>query len=299
MKPGKKSIGAIWVVAVLGSLYLVQYQVTAQTPQMQNSRRDPGTAITGLTQDFPDRPQASQDVIDRGKTTFAVSCAFCHGSDAKGGEVGPNLLRSAVVLEDKNGELIAPIVHGGRAQQGMPRVDLTDAQIGDVAAWLHHFNATGKTVMYHDEINILTGNAKAGETCFQKTCASCHSATGDLAGIGARIAIPKTLQQTWLLPGGEGNGTGKYSAATLGLHIPPVTVTVTLANGKKITGDLVSVSDFYVGLTTEAGGPQGFRRDGDIPKVEIHDPLAPHRELLQKLNDKEIHDVTAYLVTLK
>ncbi len=76
-------------------------------------------------------------------------------------------------------------------------------------------------------------------------------------------------------------------------------MTVTLPNGKKIEGNLVSISDFYVGLTNETDGPQGFRRDGDIPKVEIHDPLAPHRELLQKICDKDVHDVTAYLVTLK
>jgi cytochrome c oxidase cbb3-type subunit III len=281
-------------------VYLLPYRVTAQNPpppQTPNGR--PGTiAIKGQTRDFPDRPKAPQDVIDRGKTTFAVSCAFCHGSDARGGEVGPNLLRSAVVLQDQNGELIAPIVHGGRAQQGMPRVDITDVQIVEVAAWLHHFNASGKTVMYQGEINIVTGNAKAGESYFQKTCASCHSATGDLAGIGSRIVDPKALQQTWILPGGGGRG-GKYSAASLGLHIPPVTVTVTSANGQKVTGDLISISDFYVGLTSEAGGPQGFRRDGDVPKVEIHDPLAAHRELLQKLRDKDIHDVTAYLVTLK
>jgi cytochrome c oxidase cbb3-type subunit 3 len=229
-----------------------------------------------------------------------VSCSFCHGSDARGGEVGPNLLRSAVVLQDQNGELIAPIVHGGRAEQGMPRVDITDEQIKEVAAWLHHFNATGKTVMYNSaEINIVTGNAEAGAAYFQKTCASCHSATVDLAGIGSRITEPKTLQQTWLLPGGGGGGSGRYSAKALGLHVPPITVTVTLPNGKKIEGNLVSISDFYVGLTNETDGPQGFRREGDIPKVEIHDPLAPHRELVQKIADKDVHDVTAYLVTLK
>jgi cytochrome c oxidase cbb3-type subunit 3 len=297
-KRGKKPTGAIWLAALLGSLFLVQSQVTAQN---QNGRKDPGTiAIKGQTLDFPDRPKYPQEVIDRGKTTYGVSCSFCHGSDARGGEVGPNLLRSAVVLQDQNGELIAPIVHGGRAQQGMPRVDITDEQIKEVAAWLHHFNATGKTVMYDSaEISILTGNAEAGAAYFQKTCASCHSATGDLAGIGSRITEPKTLQQTWLLPGGEGGGSGRYSAKALGLHVPPITVTVTLPNGKKIEGNLVSISDFYVGLTNETDGPQGFRRDGDIPKVEIHDPLAPHRELVQKIADKDVHDMTAYLVTLK
>jgi cytochrome c oxidase cbb3-type subunit 3 len=294
----KKSTGAIFLAVLLGSLFLVQLQMTAQN---QSGRKDTGTiAIKGQTLDFPDRPKYPQEVIDRGKTTYGVSCSFCHGSDARGGEVGPNLLRSAVVLQDQNGELIAPIVHGGRAQQGMPRVDITDEQISEVAAWLHHFNATGKTVMYNSaEINIVTGNAQAGEAYFQKTCASCHSSTGDLAGIGSRITEPKILQQTWLLPGGEGGHSGRYSAQVLGLHIPPITVTVTLPNGKKIEGYLVSISDFYVGLTNETCGPQGFRRDGDIPKVEIHDPLAPHRELLEKIADKDVHDVTAYLVTLK
>jgi cytochrome c oxidase cbb3-type subunit 3 len=296
LKRGKKPTGAIWLAALLSSLFLAQFQMTAQN---QNGRK--GTiAIQGQTLDFPDRPKYPQEVIDRGKTTYGVSCSFCHGSDARGGEVGPNLLRSAVVLQDQNGELIAPIIHGGRAQQGMPRVDITDEQIKEVAAWLHHFNATGKTVMYNSaEISILTGNAEAGAGYFQKTCASCHSATGDLAGIGSRIAEPKTLQQTWLLPGGEGGGSGRYSAKALGLHLPPITVTVTLPNGKKVEGNLVSISDFYVGLSNETDGPQGFRRDGDIPKVEIHDPLAPHRELLQKIADKDVHDVTAYLVTLK
>ena len=288
----------IWLVAPLGLLLLVPFQLTAQN---QSGRKDPGTiAIKGQTLDFPDRPKYPQEMIDRGKTTYGVSCSFCHGSDARGGEVGPNLLRSAVVLQDQNGELIAPIVHGGRAQQGMPRVDITDEQIKEVAAWLHHFNATGKTVMYNSaEINILTGNAKAGAAYFQKTCAFCHSATGDLARIGSRIAEPKTLQQTWLLPGGEGGRSGRYSAKTLGLHIPPITVTVTLPGGKKVEGDLVSISDFYVGLTNETGGPQGFRRDGDVPNVAIHDALAPHRELLQTIADKDVHDVTAYLVTLQ
>jgi len=136
----------------------------------------------------------------------------------------------------------------------MPRVDLTDAQIGDVAAWLHHFNATGKTVMYHDEINILTGNAKAGETCFQKTCASCHSATGDLAGIGARIAIPRRSSRPGCYPVAKAMALANIPRLLLDC------ISLCYRYGDfsqwqgRLTGDLVSVSDFYVGLTTEAGG---------------------------------------------
>jgi cytochrome c oxidase cbb3-type subunit 3 len=302
LKPGNRSTDFILLGIFLGCLYLVENQVVAQNPtapQAPTANAAGGAAPVAQPRAYPIHPKAPQDVLNRGKATFGVSCAFCHGSDARGGEVGPNLMRSAVVLEDQNGELIAPIVHGGRAAQGMPRVDITDAQILDVAAWLHDFNPIGKGVQFNEVINIVTGDAKAGEVYFKKTCGSCHSATGDLAGIGSRIATPKTLQQTWLLPGGGGRAPGAYSAAQLGLHIPPATVTVTLANGKKVTGNLVDVSDFYVGLTTADGGLQGFRRDGDSPKVELHDPIAAHRELIQKYTDKDIHNVTAYLVTLK
>jgi cytochrome c oxidase cbb3-type subunit 3 len=246
---------------------------------------------------YPARPKAPQEVLDRGKGTFGVNCAFCHGSDAGGGEVGPNLLRSSVVLEDQSGELIAPIVHGARVDRGMPRIDLTDAQISDVAAWLHSLRVASRTAA-DETINIVVGDPSAGEVAFQKTCSSCHSVTGDLKGFASKMANPKTLQQTWMLPGGGGRG-GFGAGAPSPLHVPPTTVTVTLPGGQKVTGKLGRIDDFYVGLTEADGTVQGFSRMGDVPKVEIHDPLAPHRELLRTYTDKQIHDITAYLVTLK
>ncbi len=252
-------------------------------------------------QAYPDRPKAPQDVINRGKATYGVSCAFCHGSDAAGGESGPSLIISGVVLKDHSGELIAPIVHGGRIDKGMPRIEITDAQITDVAAWLHSLKVASRTDPNENNINIVRGDAKAGEVYFQKTCASCHSTTGDLKGFAARMPDSKTLQQTWLLPGG-GGGRGQVSASAkqlYGLHAPPVTVTVTLPNGSKVDGTMTKIDDFFVGLVQPDGMLRGFERKGDLPKVEIHDPLAPHRELLPKYQDKDIHDLTAYLVTLK
>jgi cytochrome c oxidase cbb3-type subunit III len=250
-------------------------------------------------QPYPERPKAPQDVLDRGRATFGVSCAFCHGSDGGGGEMGPNLLRSGVVLNDNAGELIAPIVHGGRIDKGMPRVDITDAQVSDIAAWLHSLKVASRTDPNENNINIVTGDAKAGEAYFQKTCASCHSVTGDLQGFAAKMPNPKALQQTWMLPdGGGGRGPGPANRVP-GLHIPPTTVTVTLASGKTCTGVMTRIDDFFVGLTEVDGTVHGFSRAGNVPKVEIHDPLAPHRELLRKYQDKDIHDLTAYLVTLK
>jgi cytochrome c oxidase cbb3-type subunit 3 len=265
------------------------YVAQAQTPAAQTRQTRP--------QAYPDRPKAPQQVLDRGKATYGVSCAFCHGSDALGGEIGPNLLRSSIVMQDQSGELIAPIVHGARADKGMPRIDLTDAQITDVAAWLHSIRVASRTDPNENNIDIVRGDAKAGEAYFQKTCASCHSVTGDLKGFAAKMPTHKVLQQTWLLPDG---GRGGVTASQVpGLHVPPTTVTVTLPTGEKINGVMTRIDDFYVGLKQEDGTSRGFSRMGNVPKVEIHDSLAAHRELLRKYTDKEIHDVTAYLVSLK
>jgi cytochrome c oxidase cbb3-type subunit III len=287
---------------VPGLVYLIHAQ-TAQT-STQTGQQTPhvrGAAAEAPSQRsaYPDRPGAPQDILDRGKAVYGVNCAFCHGSDAAGGEVGPNLLRSGVVLDDQNGELIAPIVHGARVNKGMPHIDITDAQITDIATWLHSLKVVSFTVPPEVPINIVTGNATAGQTFFQKTCASCHSVTGDLKGLATRIPDPRALQQAWLLPGGGGGRRpNKSQASTPGLHVPPTSVTVILPDGQEVEGELTRIDDFYVGLKKGDGTLLGFTRS-DNTKVELHDPLAPHRELLRTYTDKNIHDVTAYLVTIK
>jgi small nuclear ribonucleoprotein (snRNP)-like protein len=140
---------------------------------------------------------------------------------------------------------------------------------------------------------IVVGDAAAGETYFKAKCASCHSVTGDLKGIGAKFADPRALQQMFVMPGGGGRGGGPQA------NVPPTTVTVTLATGKKAEGRLVRIDDFIVTLTDSEGTQQTFRRDGDRPKVEVHDPLQPHKDLLRVYSDKDIHNLTAYLVIVK
>jgi mono/diheme cytochrome c family protein len=237
---------------------------------------------------YPDRPPADPAAVDRGKALYGVHCNFCHGSDARGGEGGPNLLRSELVLNDQKGELIATVVQKGRGE--MPAIDLTAAQVADVAAYVHSFRVGGYDISRMTPPSIVVGDPKAGEAYFKATCAGCHSVTTDLKGIGARVGDPKQLQNGWLMPGGRGGGPW---------HVPPTTVTVTLAGGQKAEGTLGRIDDFIVTLTEADGTARTFRRDGDSPKVEIHDPLQPHKQLLPKYTDKDIHDLTAYLVTVK
>jgi len=249
---------------------------------------------------YPQHPPADAASVERGRALYGVNCAFCHGSDARGGEGGPNLLRAQIVLNDKNGESIAPVVQNGRPDAGMPKIDLSMAQIADVAAFVHSFRVGGYDISRNPPPSVLVGDAKAGEAYFQLQCASCHAVTGDLKGIGARFDDPKLLQNFFVMPGGGRGGFGGGGAGgTAPSTIPPATVTVTLAGNRKVEGRLGRIDDFIVTLTQADGAPRTFRRDGDTPKVEIHDPLAPHRELLKVYTDKDIHNLTAYLVTVK
>lgn len=213
--------------------------------------------------------------------------------DARGGSGGINLIRAAMVLNDKNGELIGQAVREGRS--GMPKFDLSDTQVSDMAAFIHSFKVGGYDVSRMTPTTIVTGDPKLGAAYFEKTCAGCHSVSGaqkgSLQGIATRINDPKALQQTWLMPGSGGRG-GTAS------RVSPTTVTVT--QGAKIyNGRLLRIDDFFVSLTEDDGTQRSFTRDGETPNVELHDPLAGHRKLLPAYTDDDIHNLTAYLVTVK
>jgi cytochrome c oxidase cbb3-type subunit III len=258
------------------------------------------------------RPPGDPVVIARGKQLFEVNCRLCHGADLRGGDMGGvNLLRSNLVLTDQHGELILPVVHNGRQTPGMPPMppfpQIPDDDVKAIAEYIHSVAATmrgqGNPPPGSEPVvlNIVVGDANAGKTYFQAKCASCHSPTGDLQGIGMRYADPVQLQNSWVAGGGGRGGRGRGAAAPGGgaARGRELTVTVTQASGQKVEGRLDRLDDFLVVLTPADGVQRSFRRDGDVPKVELHDPLAGHKQLLPVYTDKDIHDVTAYLVTLK
>jgi mono/diheme cytochrome c family protein len=276
-------------LALLACVPFWTVSANAQPPARGGAATGPGRGSA-----FGERPPADPAAVERGKGLFTTRCGFCHGPDARGGEDGPNLLRSELVLDDKNGESIGTVVKQGRPGTEMPAFDFTDAQISDIAAYIHSFHVGGRDTIRKAPPSIVVGDATAGAAYFQAKCAACHSATGDLNGIASRISDPKTLQQAWLMPGGRG-GRGAAPPAEL----KPVTVTVTLNSGEKFEGRLKRIDDFTVSLIDHDGMLRTFPRDGDRPKVQVHDPLDAHRELLAGYTDKDIHDLTAYMVTLK
>jgi cytochrome c oxidase cbb3-type subunit 3 len=272
---------------------------TPQPPAGRGQGRGRGAATFPAQQRQPGDPA----VIDRGKAVYTVNCAACHGMDLRGGVTGgPNLLRSPVVLNDQAGELIHPIVRGARAERGMPALPLSDDDIKAVAEYIHSVMSTARNQGAPPESdtpppNALVGDAAAGQKYFAAKCSGCHSPSGDLQGIGTRLPEAKMLQNHWLTGGAAGRG-GRGRGA--GPAPPkPITVVVTLPSGEKAEGALVRIDDFLVTVRQADGTVRSIRRDGNVPKVDITDPLHAHRALLAEYSDKDMHDVTAYLATLK
>ena len=273
--------------AAVGTTLLVW--ITASTVPMSRHVVAAGQAVNQA---------ATPTIINAGRDTFATNCSFCHGVDARGGaEGGPDLTLSALVNSDTTGQQLLEFLKVGRPPR-MPSFNLPDAQVMDVMAFLRAqiaYNANGHS---GDPRAILVGDATAGQAYFNGPgkCAGCHSITGDLKGVGSKYD-PITLQGRMVLPRAHGGYPGppdpKYPLDA------PRTVTVTPPSGQPISGELIRVSDYDVTLKDSTGARRTFARDGDTPKVVIKDPAQAHVDMLPKLTNKTMHDLTAYLVTLK
>jgi cytochrome c oxidase cbb3-type subunit 3 len=228
--------------------------------------------------------KANLETVETGRKEFEKACGFCHGPDATG-RSGPDLIRSAAVNHDQNGDQIGPVIRNGRPDKGMPPMSMSDAQIAQITAFLHarvkQGMASNKLPKDYPEEKLLTGNAGAGKTYFNGAggCASCHSPTGDLAGVAKKYS-PLELQARFLYPAGK-----------------KATATVTTASGAKVTGAVLMMDEFHVAVRDSSGWYHSWELGG--VKVQVKDPLEAHRKLLPKYTDKDMHDVFAYLETLK
>jgi cytochrome c oxidase cbb3-type subunit 3 len=227
----------------------------------------------------------AQTPAERGGPVFLQQCAFCHGRDAAGGEEGPDLTRSKLVAADAGGDKIAPVVREGRPEKGMPRFVLSEADMTAVVAFIHDQKTKAEAQVGKrrgvEVADLQTGNVEAGKAYFNGAgkCASCHSPAGDLAGVAKRFEGLK-LEERMLYPKGA-----------------KAKVTVTLASGERITGELVYHDEFNIGLRDSA------RRYRSWPtskvKFSIDAPADAHADLLAKYTDDDIHNLMAYLQTLR
>ena len=243
---------------------------------------------------------AATSPIDKGRDTFVTNCSFCHGSDARGGaEGGPNLTRSALVNADMSGQQLIAFLRVGRPPR-MPPFNLPDARVTEITAFLRSQIDANAHGLGGDPRAILVGDAKQGEAYFNGAggCSRCHSVTGDLKGIGSKYdAI--VLQGRIVLPRAQGSYPGFSWNVEPHKGDAPRRVTVTQASGQTIEGQIVTISDYDISLRDATGALHTFTRDGDVPKVVIHDPLQAHIDMIPKLTDTNMHNLTAYLVTVK
>jgi cytochrome c oxidase cbb3-type subunit III len=232
---------------------------------------------------------------ERGQKTYAAECVTCHGPSARGTDnPATNLIRSPLVLRDRYGSSIGPLLRKGHPMQtGAPSASLTDQQITDLSHFIwDRINDTLQGSPAYQPKDVLTGDPKAGQAYFagEGRCGQCHSPTGDLAGYGSRHN-PVDIQQRFVFPeanaGRGGRGTRK-----------PATVTVTPPDGAPVSGVLVLLDDFHVALRDDSGQYRSWARTPAMQVVKS-DPYAYHVELLERLTDKAMHDVVAYLETLK
>jgi cytochrome c oxidase cbb3-type subunit 3 len=250
----------------------------AQTPSVQS----PGTVKKSDTAESESYPDA---LVQSGTALFRQDCAFCHGRNAGGGESGPDLTRSKLVTADVNGDKIGPVIRSGRPDKGMPPFDRSDEQIASLVAFIH---TQQKLALQKkggrkgvDASDLQTGNSDAGKKYFDGAggCAACHSPTGDLAGIASRFEGLQ-LEEQMLYP--------KKAKSR---------VTVTLSSGQSITGTVEYLDEFTVGLFDPAGVYRSWRTQ-DV-KYKVDAPVNAHVELFSKYTDADIHNLMAYLQTLR
>lgn len=247
------------------------------------------------------QPAPAAAAVARGRQTMATYCAACHGPEGRGGVEGAtDLSRSPIVQAADGGRQLAEFLKVGRPERRMPPVPLPDPDVADLHAFLRSIvpppgRGGGRAVI----TAVVVGDAKAGEAHFNGAggCRTCHSATGDFKGIGTRLTAA-AIQGRLVLPRGNGDYPPSFNS-------PPDpkdaarTVTVTQPSGETISGTLMWITDFTVTLRDGSGTRRTFVRDGDVPRVEVKDPLQWHLDNLRTLTDKNMHDLTAYLVTLK
>lgn len=284
------------VLSILGSAMLAAGVVIAQAPTGTAVRKGPPRS-TDPSQSPAARPrpkQTSNEIypaaeVQAGEQRFVSQCGFCHGRDAAGGESGPDLTRSQLVAEDTHGDKIGPVLRAGRPDAGMPAFRMDDQELNAVVAFIHtqttKFATLGGGRRSVEPADLATGNAEDGRAYFNGTggCSACHSPAGDLAGIASRYP-GLVLLQRMLYPSGQP------------APAPPKAI-FTLPSGQTITAPLVAEDEFDVIVLDPLGKRQTYPKDA--VNVKIDDPMSAHFAQLGRYTDADMHNVYAYLATLK
>lgn len=279
-------------LAAFAALISSQEATTSAKNGAAQSQGQPSNANTTPEQRAADTreflglgPAPDKAAVARGAPLFLRNCAFCHGPAARGAE-GPSLITSDLVLGDDHGEHLVLFLKNGRPEKGMPAFStMSEAQLKDITEFVHQqVEDVANRGAYH-VLNILVGNVEKGRVYVEANCKACHS-TASFAHIASKYRSPDQLQRGWIWPSRPANGS------------LAVTATVQTANGDPILGRVTELSDFRITLVDHAGQQHVIDRRPGVD-VKINDPLAAHQAMIMTLRNNDMHDVTAYLETLK
>jgi cytochrome c oxidase cbb3-type subunit III len=271
---------------------------TAGRGAAPGGQRGGGRAMSPAAQRPPDTgtPQSyPAEQVNTGRGVFVSNCGFCHGRDAMGGETGPDLTRSDLVAADLRGDKIIPVVKNGRPEKKMPPFNFSDTDLAALVAFIHDAKDKAATLEGSrrtvEPADLQTGSAQAGQAYFNGAggCTKCHSTTGDLAGVGSRYQ-GLALFQRMLNPTGRGGRGGRTPRQP--------TVTVTMPGGQTLTGNLAYQDEFTIALTDATGRYRSWPRTPAL-KVVVDDPYDVHFAQLGKYTNETVHDMLAYLQSLK
>jgi cytochrome c oxidase cbb3-type subunit 3 len=232
------------------------------------------------------------ELVAAGRARFVANCGFCHGPDATGGSGGSDLTRSELVTADERGNRIGPVVRTGRAEAGMPGFPtLAESDLAAIVAFVHYRKTQAEAAVGGrrsvEVADVLTGDARLGRRYFESNCTSCHSASGDLAGIASRIEGLALLRRM-LYPGGQ-------TPAGAPAYRPKVTIT--MRDGETVTGEVAARDEFTIAVIDSDGRYRSWPTAG--VRFTVDDPLEAHVEQLARYTDAAMHDVLAYLHTLR
>ena len=292
---------AIAAAIAIGALALVHAQ--GQPPAGRGAAPQTPAPPPSILGRLPAVDQASHD---RGRAIWASQCINCHGSQARGSETGPNIIRSRTVNYDRfaerPGSVLGPFLKAGHpTQSGTASASIPEDDVVALGNFLRQrVNDTMRQSPLFTVSDILVGDAAAGESFFKTEggCTKCHTEFArNLAGIGGRLQ-PVDLQQRLLFPGGGRGGRGAGRGTGAAANPNAITVTVTQPTGGDLSGVLVEESDFFVTLRQDDGTVRVVRRGAGV-KVTKENPLQAHIDLLDRITDKQIHDLVAYLARMK
>jgi ubiquinol-cytochrome c reductase cytochrome c subunit len=176
------------VVVAAGALGLLAWSPLPAT----NAGAPANAVLTAATTGTGSRPAARSGVsLATGKTLFDQTCSSCHGSNAQGSALAPNLLglgAGTIDLWVSSGWM--PLTQPG-AQPLRKANRYTNAQTIDIAEYVASLSNNKGFPIPSSGFTSLKGTSQAkGLAVFAEICAACHTITGAGDALSGGIVAP-------------------------------------------------------------------------------------------------------------